>query len=218
MTVGDKGIVMYAIASSSRRLLPARANTESGAIQPNQEAADRTLIRAVAGGDNGAMHALYMRHHVRVYRFILRQTNNPSLAEDLVSEVFLDVWRAAAGFKGKSQVSTWLLAIARNKLLSTLRRRCDEQLDDDAHATIEDPVDNPETLVEKKDRGAIVRKCLSQLAPIHREVLDLAYYHEKSVDEIAEIVGIPAGTVKTRMFYARNCMKGSLQLAGVSAL
>ena len=87
------------------------------------------------------MQVLYARHNVRVYRFIVRLTGNQSLAEDLVSEVFLDVWRQAEGFESKSQVSTWLLAIARYKALSALRRRTDEHLDDKMAATIEDTAD-----------------------------------------------------------------------------
>src|SRR5271165_2318362 len=185
---------------------------------PIQDSSDEALIGLIADGDKRAMQVLYARHNVRVYRFILRLTGNQSLAEDLVSEVFLDVWRQAEGFKAKSQVSTWLFAIARYKALSALRRRSDDHLDDDELAMIEDPADNPETLVEKEDRRAIIAHCLTQLSPAHREVLDLVYYHEKSVDEVAKIVGIAVNTVKTRMFYARNRMEKILKLAGVEAI
>ena len=185
---------------------------------PVQETSDEKLISLIADGDRRAMQVLYARHNIRVYRFILRLTGNQSLAEDLVSEVFLDVWRQADGFESKSQVSTWLLAIARYKALSALRRRTDEPLDDHMAATIEDTADDPETVVGTKDRNIIVQKCLTQLSAAHREVIDLVYYHEKSVDEVAQIVGIPAATVKTRMFYARNKMADLLKGAGVSAL
>jgi RNA polymerase sigma-70 factor, ECF subfamily len=84
--------------------------------------------------------------------------------------------------------------------------------------TIEDTSDDPETMVNTKDRNTIVQKCLTQLSPAHREVIDLVYYHEKSVDEVAKIVGVPAATVKTRMFYARNKMADLLKQSGVSAL
>jgi RNA polymerase sigma-70 factor, ECF subfamily len=184
---------------------------------PPQETADEELIELIADGDKRAMQVLYARHNVRVYRFILRQTGNQSLAEDLVSEVFLDVWRQAEGFESKSQVSTWLLAIARYKALSALRRRTDEHLDDQMAATIEDTSDDPETVVNTKDRANIIQKCLTQLSPAHREVIDLVYYHEKSVDEVAQIVGVPAATVKTRMFYARSKMADLLKQSGVSA-
>ena len=79
-------------------------------------------------------------------------------------------------------------------------------------------MEDQETLMDREDRSAIVQKCLAQLSPAHREVLDLVYYHEKSIDEIAQIVGIPASTVKTRAFYARSHMAKILRSAGVAAL
>ena len=97
-----------------------------------REPSDEALVGAVAAGDRRAMQALYLRHNVRVYRFVLRLVADTSLAEDIVSEVFLAVWRQDGAFKAKSQVSTWILAIARNKALSALRSCADEQLDDDA--------------------------------------------------------------------------------------
>ena len=184
---------------------------------PVQDTSDETLIELIADGDKRAMQVLYARHNVRVYRFILRLTGNQTLAEDLVSEVFFDVWRQAEGFESKSQVSTWLLAIARYKALSAMRRRTDEHLDDQMAATIEDTADDPETVVNTKDRATIIQKCLTQLSPAHREVIDLVYYHEKSVDEVAQIVGVPPATVKTRMFYARSKMADLLKQSGVQA-
>jgi len=182
-----------------------------------QRRSDEALIRAIAAGDRHAMHVLYVRHNVRVYRFVLRLTNDSTLAEDLVSEVFMDVWRRANGFKAKSQVSTWLLAIARNKALSAMRVRLDEQLDDEMATAIVDRADDAETTVNKWDRSAVVQRCLSQLSPRHREVIDLVYYHEKSIDEVARIVGASENTVKTRMFYARRRMENLLKVAGVES-
>jgi RNA polymerase sigma-70 factor (ECF subfamily) len=137
------------------------------------------------------------------------------LAEDVVSDVFIDVWRQAGGFKGKSQVSTWVLAIARHKALSALRAHSDAQLDDNAAASVVDPTDDAETMMSKRDRSIAIQKCLAQLSAAHREVLDLVYYHERSVDEVAEIVGVPVSTVKTRMFYARKRMENLLNAAGL---
>src|SRR5262249_30018264 len=95
---------------------------------------DEALIAAIAEGDKRAMELLFLRHNVRTYRFIARITGNAALSEDIVSEVFLDVWRGARGFKGKSDVSTWLLAIARHKAISALRRETDAQLDHEVAA------------------------------------------------------------------------------------
>jgi RNA polymerase sigma-70 factor, ECF subfamily len=161
------------------------------------------------------MQVLFARHHVRVYRFVLRLVRNESAAEDLISEVFLDVWRQAGSFEGRSAVSTWLLAIARYKALSALRRQPEEELDENIAEAIEDTSDDPEVAVQKKDTSQILRKCLTSLSAEHREIIDLVYYHEKSIEEVAQIVGIPENTVKTRMFYARKKLAELLKAAGV---
>ena len=161
------------------------------------------------------MQVLFARHHVRVYRFVLRLVRNEASAEDLISEVFLDVWRQADRFEGRSAVSTWLLAIARFKALSSMRRKPDEELDEEAAGAIEDSSDTPEVSLQKKDKSGLLRKCLEQLSREHREVVDLVYYHEKSIEEVAEIVGIPEATVKTRMFYARKKLSELLKAAGL---
>jgi RNA polymerase sigma-70 factor (ECF subfamily) len=191
--------------------------SHAGELESGQGTSDAVLISAIAAGDQRAMHSLYARYSVRVYRFVLRLTNDSSLAEDLVSEVFIDVWCGARGFKAKSQVSTWLLAIARNKALSAMRARLDEQLDDETATAIADPADDAETTVSKRDRSTIVQHCLSQLSPLHQEVIDLVYYHEQSIDEVARIVGAPENTVKTRMFYARRRIENLLKAAGLES-
>jgi RNA polymerase sigma-70 factor (ECF subfamily) len=180
-----------------------------------QTTSDETLIARIAGGDRLAMQVLFARHHVRVYRFVLRLVHNQATAEDLISEVFLDIWRQAGRFEGRSAVTTWMLGIARFKALSALRRRQEDELDEEMAERIEDRADDPETALAKKDQGAVLRQCLTGLSAEHREVIDLVYYHEKSVEEVAEIVGIPAATVKTRMFYARKKLSELLKERGV---
>jgi RNA polymerase sigma-70 factor (ECF subfamily) len=177
------------------------------------DASDEALIKAIARSDHHAMAVLYRRHHVRVYRFALRVTGDASLAEDIVSEVFFEVWRHADRFKSRAEVSTWLLAIARNKGVTAVKRRSGQQLDLKT-LEIEDPADDPEVLINKSDRSEAIQRCLSQLSAVQREVIDLVYYHEKSVGDVAKIVGVPASTVKTRMFYARRRMKEILKTAG----
>ena len=180
-----------------------------------QATSDEVLIGRIANGDRLAMQVLFARHHVRVFRFVVRLVRNEATAEDLISEVFLDVWRQADRFEGRSAVTTWLLSIARFKALSALRRRPDEELDEETAGAIEDPSDDPEVALEKKDKSAIIRKCLTGLSAEHREIIDLVYYHEKSVEEVAQIVGIPENTVKTRMFYARKKLAELLKAAGI---
>jgi RNA polymerase sigma-70 factor (ECF subfamily) len=165
---------------------------------------DDVLIERVANGDQLAMRTLYARHRVTIYRWLLRLVGDRTSAEDLLSDVFLDVWRKAASFEGRSSVSTWLLAIARHKALSSRRRRTDMELDKELAPTVADPADNPELVLQRKNREDLLRHCLAQLSPQHSEVIDLAYYHGKSIKEIAEIVGINEATVKSRAFYARK--------------
>jgi RNA polymerase sigma-70 factor (ECF subfamily) len=176
------------------------------------DASDDALIKAIGQRDRHAMAVLYGRHHVRVYRFALRVTGDATLAEDIVSDVFLEVWRHADRFKSKAQVSTWLLAIARNKSITAVRRHCDEHLEVNA-LEIEDPADDPEALISKSDPRRAIQRALLQLSAAQREVIDLVYYHEKSVGEVATIIGVPAGTVKSRMFYARRRMKAVIETA-----
>jgi RNA polymerase sigma-70 factor (ECF subfamily) len=158
---------------------------DAAAKQP-AETPDAALIQSIAAGENRAMQVFYARHTVRVYRFLLR----------LVGDV-----------------STWLLAIARYKALSARRRRTDAELDEKIEGTIADPADDPEVVLDKKNRGELLRQALANLSPEHSEVIDLVYYHQKSVDEIAWIVGVPSATVKTRMFYARKKLAELIHIA-----
>jgi RNA polymerase sigma-70 factor (ECF subfamily) len=180
-----------------------------------QTTSDEALIARIAQGDRLAMQVLFARHHVRVYRFLLRLVRSDATAEDLVSDVFLDVWRQADKFEGRSAVSTWMLSIARFKALSVFRRKPEEELDDETAGSIEDSSDDPEITLAKKDKGAVLRHCLGALSADHREIIDLVYYHEKSVEEVARIVGIPEATVKTRMFYARKKLSELLKERGI---
>src|SRR5262245_9217723 len=176
---------------------------------------DRSLVDLIAAGDKRAFETLYLRHRSHVFRYLIRLIGNDPVAEEIVNDVFLEVWRNAHRFEAKSQVATWLLAIARYKALSALRRRSEAQIDEDAVAAIADPADDAETTADRQSRSAILKKCLTQLPAAQREVIDLVYYQDKSVEEVAKFVGVAANTVKTRMFYARNRMAGLLNEAGL---
>jgi RNA polymerase sigma-70 factor, ECF subfamily len=180
-----------------------------------QTIADEVLIAKIAKGDRSAMEALFTRYRVRVFKFVLRMVRNEAIAEELNSDVFLDVWRQAGTFEGRSAVSTWIFSIARFKALNALQRRGEEELDDDKADAIEDDADDPETVLAKKDKAAVLRQCLVELSAEHREIVNLIYYQHKSVEEVSGIVGIPEATVKTRMFYARKKLSELLAERGV---
>jgi RNA polymerase sigma-70 factor, ECF subfamily len=183
------------------------------AAVPEASSSDEMLIRRIAEGDQLAMRTLFGRHRVPLYRWLLRLVGDEAIAEDLLSDVFLDVWRQAGTFEARSSVSTWLLAIARYKALSARRRRTDVELDEKIASSVADSADDPEVVLQKKTRAELLRHSLACLSPEHSEVIDLVYFHGKSVKEVADIVGIAEATVKTRMFYARKKLADSVASA-----
>jgi RNA polymerase sigma-70 factor, ECF subfamily len=174
------------------------------AAPAGETSSDVILISRIAAGDKLAMQALFARYRTSIYRWLLRFVSSEALAEDLLSEVFLDVWRQADRFEGRSSVSTWLMSIARYKALSARRVRTEDELTEQLEAAIVDTADDPEAVLQAKNRSELLRQALITLSAEHREIIDLVYYHERSIAECAEIIGIPAATVKTRMFYARR--------------
>ena len=189
-----------------------------GAAQSGDARSDAALMAQVAQGDRRAIRVLFERYQLVVYRFVLRLTGNSASAEDIVSEVFLELWRHAASFEGRSRLSTWILAIARNKTVSARRGRGEGPLDDAVAQAVPDEAATAEQTLDAARRGAILRQCLARLSAPHREIIDLVYYHEKSVEEVAAIVGAGTATVKTRMFYARRRLAEHLKAAGVEAV
>jgi RNA polymerase sigma-70 factor (ECF subfamily) len=190
------------------------ASTKLSAMAP-ADLSDKALVKLMAEEDKRALKLLYLRHHDRVRRFIMRFTGNESTAEEVVNEVFLEAWRHAEEFEGRSQVATWLMSIARFKALSACRRRSEAQLDDRTAAVIEDLSDTPSTSIEKRQRSDILQKCLAKLTPVHREVINLIYYQGKKIEEVAQFTGTPVSTIKTRMHYARSRMADLLSEAGI---
>src|SRR5688572_16105370 len=169
--------------------MTARALTQVsalGARSASKQTTDEDLVVTIAAGNRIAMQVLYGRHHVRVYRFVLSMIHNEATAEDVVSETFFDVWQQAGRFEGRSKVSTWLMSIARHKALTALRSRQHDQIEDYAE-TMADHADTPETAMQKTDKTAMLRAALEQLTPAHREIINLVYYQEKKIEEVAEI-------------------------------
>ena len=176
---------------------------------------DKELIARIADRDQTAMNALYARHHVRLYRYLVRLVRNEAIAEELMNEVFMECWRKADSFEGRSAVSTWMMTIAHNRAISLLRKRRDVALDDDYAVQIADENDTPEVVSQKRSKAEVIRSCMGSLSVEHREIIDLVYYHDKSVSEVAKIIAIPVNTVKTRMFYARKKLAELMREAGL---
>ena len=193
-----------------------RGNATGWGIRRGAEStSDEMLIAQMAAGHKGAMRILFARHQLKIYHFVLRIVRDAALAEDVVSETFIDVWRHADRYAGRSSVSTWLIGIARHRALTAARRRPTEPLDCDAVRNVVDPASDPEAALGQKDTGAALRGALTALSREHAEIIDLVYYQEKSIRESAEVLGIPENTVKTRMFYARKRLAALVTAAGI---
>jgi RNA polymerase sigma-70 factor (ECF subfamily) len=155
---------------------------------------DQALIARIARRDKRAIQALYARHHIRLYRFVRALVHEETRAEDIVCDVFLDVWRHANLIQKQREVSTWLLASAHEKTMRWLPRNSSGK-----PGAIGDRVAN-----EDLDRGKTLHARLTALPPHCREIVDLVYYHGISIDDAAQILRVPATTVKARMVNARK--------------
>jgi RNA polymerase sigma-70 factor (ECF subfamily) len=179
-------------------------------------AEERALLKAVAAGDARALEQLFARTQTRVFRFLARIMKNQAKAEELLNEVFLSVWQNAHRYEGRSEPLTWMLSIAHNKAVSAMRKKTEILgIDEEVAQNLVAEDDSPDTVVQKHDKSAKIRACIAELSTDHRTILDLVYYQEQSVAEVAAILGIPENTVKTRMFYARKKLSGLLLARGI---
>jgi RNA polymerase sigma-70 factor (ECF subfamily) len=178
---------------------------------------DEELLRRVVGGDSAAYAVLYQRYHARLGRFLASWLHDPRKTEDLTQEVLLEVWKSAGTYRGLSQVSTWILGIARFKVLSARRHRAEVLLPDAGamRTAGEEPGESPEGVLLQEEQARILHAAVQELALPHREVLQLAYGAGCSGKEIAGRVGCPLPTVRTRMLHAKHQLKQLLLARGV---
>ncbi|MCX8104021.1 MAG: sigma-70 family RNA polymerase sigma factor [Candidatus Bipolaricaulota bacterium] len=172
-------------------------------------------VRQIAQGDEGAFEKLFRCYAPRIFRFAMSYLNDRSHAEEVVQETMIAVWKSAKNFHEQSQVSSWILGIARNKALDRARARerepklVREKLDRGVSARA-----TPEQIAQREVQAERVRAALEKLSPEHREVMLLAFYNDLSYAEIAQILGCPEGTVKSRVFYAKEQLKKILSVDG----
>ena len=165
-------------------------------------ATDRELIDRVAARDQEALQDLYHGYFERLSRFAFRVTRDTDSVVEIINDTFLVVWNKAGEFRGDSSVSTWIIGIVYKKALKSMRRRRRFEGFD---------VDELGTGIDAIERQMDLQKSIEQLSPQHRAVLELTYYFGYSYREIAELVGCPENTVKTRMYHARRTMRALLE-------
>ncbi len=176
------------------------------------------LIERIAKGDEAAFAALYRLLEARVYRFILSKLNDSFEASDILNEVFLEVWRSANRYQGRSKPTTWIFGIAYHKVMDRYRKQKPEVLTDPALLEQADEGADQAATLSALEEGKHLRHCLDELKPAQRAVMELAFFEDLPYREIAEIVGSPEGTVKTRIFHAKEALRRCLSLRMGDAL
>lgn len=173
---------------------------------------DRRLIARIATGDERALDTLYARYRPRLRRYLWRLLDgDDGLVEEALQDIFLAVWQSAARFRGEAKIATWVFQIAHNIALHARQRGARHPTSasllaaDGQGASVQrDPY--TEAVITRLS----VRDALGKLSKKHREVLDLFFRQGFSADEIAAILGVPPGTVRSRMSYARKALRNEL--------
>lgn len=184
----------------------------------------RLLVR-IGQGDEAAFRELYRAFSRRLYAYVIRKLGNEAQAEEIVADTLYEVWKAPARFRGESQFSTWLIGIARNKVLMAFRSRKPdavyEDLQEMAEVIASEDAGAFEQLAQRQRREG-VQHCMERLSDDHREAIHLVFYEGMSLAEVAQVQSCPENTVKTRLFHARqklrNCLKLLLEREGGGSL
>ena len=173
------------------------------------EADTKALIRDIAAGQKTALAALYKEMETPLYRFICVKLNDPHEANDILHEVFMDVWRSADKFEGRSTVKTWLFGIAYRKTMDRFRKTKRVTLTDEMPELTDDSASQFDILAAGQESQHI-RFCLEELSLEHRQAIEMAFYDDMTYREIAEVADTAEGTVKTRIFHAKQLLKRCL--------
>jgi RNA polymerase sigma-70 factor (ECF subfamily) len=181
------------------------------------------LLERIAKSDEAAFKELYRAFSRRLYAYVLRQLGDPAQAEEIVSDTLYEIWKTPARFRGDAQFSTWLIGIARNKVLMAFRSRRPDTLHDDLDDVAEVVADDQPgafELLAQRERHEGVRHCMDRLSTEHRECVHLVFYEGMALAEVASLQACPENTVKTRLFHARKklaeCLRLMLRREGAS--
>jgi RNA polymerase sigma-70 factor (ECF subfamily) len=176
---------------------------------PADQVHDLELVQRIAAGDEAALRGLYMAHGQRLYAYALRLTGDPAQADDVVQDALVAIWRSAGKFRGEGHLLAWLLGIVHHTAIKSLRHRStpiSEQME--ASLPTGDPM--PEEQVQASEQTEWIRQGLERLSPEHRAALELVFYQGLSLQEAAQVCGCPVGTIKSRLSYARQQLRGML--------
>ena len=175
-----------------------------------EEDPDLDLLRRIATGDQDAIEELYRRHSRLLLGQLRFMVDEPALAEEVLQDTMLAVWRGARTFRGGSRVRTWLLGIARRQARDRMRRRRPMPMADSELAERASPNPGPEAVAVERAEGRRMVAALDTLTPAHREVLGLVFGADLSLAEVARVLEVPLGTVKSRLHAARAALSRTM--------
>jgi len=170
------------------------------------EAVELALLAGVKLGRRADFDTLYRVYHPRLWRFLTHLMRQSEAIEEALNDTMLVVWQRADSFDGRSKLSTWIFGIAYRKGLKMLSRQ-DLPMDESEQPEAADTGPGPEQQLNLMQLRGRLREAMADLSPEHRAVVELCYFHDMAYGEIAEVVGCPPETVKTRMFYARRRLR-----------
>lgn len=180
-------------------------------LAEDQDLDDQSLLSRTAAGDMDAMKVLYQRHAQAVQRFVQTRIRDHFEVSDIVHNTMLDVWRTAGRFEGRSNARSWILSIARNKMVDFIRKQSRTELaEPDQNAPDESP--NAEAVITASQDAAHVRECVDKLPTQQRSAIHLAFFEEMTYGEIAEVNNVPEGTIKTRIYHAKKLLMRCLSM------
>jgi|WetSurMetagenome_2_1015567.scaffolds.fasta_scaffold06610_4 RNA polymerase sigma-70 factor, ECF subfamily len=168
---------------------------------------ERELVRKAAAGDEQAFRAMLESHYTLIYSVVRGVAGQHGETDDIVQEVFIKIFRAIGDFRGDSRLSTWIYRIARNEALNAIDRRKPQAIPIDDCEELPDAGDNPETSYRRRIGRERLERLLERLDEKQRVAIELRYLGDKSYEEIAEIMAIPLGTVKTHIYRAKLSLK-----------
>lgn len=188
-----------------------RHTGESCEDQARRERSENALLARVAKRDREALAQIYVRFQRPLFSYLFHLLGQKELAEDVLQEVLMIVWQKAHTFQGTAPAARWIFGIAHHQAFKALRRDASALFVDlEAALDLPDAEAEPESDLLRRTTRAEIAAALACLTPEHREVLELAFFQDFACKEIAAIVGIPLGTVKSRLSYARRALKAAL--------
>jgi RNA polymerase sigma-70 factor, ECF subfamily len=168
------------------------------------------LLKQISEGNERAMAQLYRSFSRKIYAYAFNRIHDSGKAEEIMVDTMYEVWKHPLGFRGDAKFSTWVIGIARHKMLDSLRKN-EPESDEIDDSLVSEDIGVFDLLAEKQRREG-VQQCMGKLSDEHRECLHLVFYEGMTLSEIAEIQNCPENTIKTRVFHARQRIKNCLRL------